>query len=453
MAGKHTVTQRYGNRGLDGKLTRRDFLWLMSAAGAGAAGLNGCATDPITGKQVVVGLNPQQELSVDRNQSPFQFSADFGETQDRGLNIYIDDVGKKLGAVSHRPHMPYSFRVVNANTINAYAFPGGSIAVTRGLLVELDNEAELAGLFGHEVGHVSARHAAEHAGKTIVAQAALISGAVLASTADSGLGNAVYGLGSAGAGALLSHYSRDNERESDALGLRYMTESGYNPNGMLGLTDVLRSQNKSKPGALQTMFATHPPSDERYRNTRRAIESKYASYSALPLHRDRFMDNTESVRRLKPAIKEQQKGEALFARKAFSRSEQSFRRAVRLAPRDYTANLLLSKSLMAQERQHEAQVYLDEAKSIYPTEAQAHNLSGINRISVREFSGAYQDLSRYDQLLPGNPNNTFLRGVAMEGMRDRRGAARHYYEYLRTVREGQAAQYAYTRLRSWGYVN
>ncbi len=117
MAGKHTVTQGYGNRGLYGKLTRRDFLWLISAAGA--AGLNGCATDPITGKQVVVGLTPQQELTVDRNQSPFQFSADFGETQDRSLNIYIDDVGKKLGAVSHRPHMPYSFRVVNATTIIA----------------------------------------------------------------------------------------------------------------------------------------------------------------------------------------------------------------------------------------------------------------------------------------------------------------------------------------------
>jgi hypothetical protein len=113
------VTQGYGNRGLDGKLTRRDFLWLMSAADAGAASLNGSATDPITGKRVVVGLNPQQELSVHRNQSPFQFYADFGETQDRGLNIYIDDVGKKLGAVSHRPHMPYSFRVVNATTIIA----------------------------------------------------------------------------------------------------------------------------------------------------------------------------------------------------------------------------------------------------------------------------------------------------------------------------------------------
>lgn len=436
---------------MDGKLTRREFLWLLSVAGA--TGLHGCATDPVTGKQVVVGLNPQQELALDRNQSPFQFSADYGESQDHDLNVYVERVGSRLSDVSHRPDVPYSFRVVNANYINAYAFPGGSIAVTRGLLVELENEAELAALFGHEIGHVSARHAAEQAGKTMVTQAALVSGAVLASTASPDLENVFYGLGSTGAGALLSHYNRNNERESDALGLRYMTDAGYNPEGMLGLTDVLRSQKKSKPGAVQTMFATHPPSDERYRNTQKAIKSKYTSFSGLPLHRERFMDSTQGVRHLKPVIKELQQGEALFGRKAFSASEQRFRNAVGMAPRDYPSNLLLAKSLMAQNRQHEAQVYLDDAKSIYPGEPQAHNLSGVNKISVREYSGAYQELTRYDRLLPGNPNNSFLRGVALEGMRDRQGAAQHYYDYLRIVPEGQAAQYAYTRLRAWGYLN
>ena len=437
------------------RLTRRDFLWLMSAAGAGVAGagLHGCATDPVSGKQVVVGLTPQQELALDQNQSPFQFSTDYGTVQDSGLNDYVNNVGSKLGTASHRPNMPYSIRVVNANYINAYAFPGGSIALTRGLLVELENEAELAALLGHEVGHISARHAAEQAGKTMVTQAALVSGAVLASAADARLGNAVYGLGSTGAGALLSHYSRNNERESDALGLAYMTKTGYNPQGMLGLTDVLRRQNKSQPGAIETMFATHPPSDERYRNAQKAIETTYASYSGLPFYRERFMDSAEGVRKLKPTVKELQRGEALFTRKAFAKSEVSFRNAVRMTPRDYPANLLLAKSLMAQNRQHEAQVYLDKAKSIYPGEAQSYNLSGINKISVNEFSGAYRDLTGYDRLLPGNPNTTFLQGVAMEGMQDRRGAARHYSDYLQVVRQGPAAQHAYARLRTWGYVN
>ena len=90
---------------------------------------------------------------------------------------------------------------------------------------------------------------------------------------------------------------------------------------------------------------------------------------------------------------------------------------------------------------------------MYPEEAQAHNLSGINKISLNEFSGAYQDLVRYDRLLPGNPNTLFLRGFAMEGMQDKRGAAQHYYDYLTVVREGKAAQHAYARLRAWGYIS
>ena len=140
----------------------------MSATGVGVAGggLGGCATDPVSGKSVLVGLTPQQEIALDKNQSPFQFSEDYGAVKDPNLNHYVDSVGSKLAGASHRPNMPYSFRVVNANHVNAYAFPGGSIAVTRGLLVDLENESELAGLLGHEVGHVSARHAAEQAGKT-----------------------------------------------------------------------------------------------------------------------------------------------------------------------------------------------------------------------------------------------------------------------------------------------
>lgn len=434
---------------------RRDFLWLMSAAGVGITSgtMQGCATDPVSGRSVLVGLTPQQEIALDQNQSPFQFSADYGPVQDAGLHTYISGVGSKLGSVSHRPNMPYSFRVVNGSYINAYAFPGGSIAVTRGLIVELENEAELAGLLGHEIGHVSARHAAEHAGKTMMTQAALMGGALLASAQNASLGDAVYGLGSVGAGALLSHYSRNNERESDALGLGYMTTAGYNPNGMLGLTDVLRSQNKMQPSALETMFATHPPSDERYQNTEKSIAKEYTAYGDLPFHRERFLDNTAALRRLRPTIKELQKGEEQLAKAAYAKSEPRFRSALRMTPNDYAANVLMAKSLMSQEKQHEAQVYLDKAKSIYPKEAQANNLSGINKISLGEYDGAYQDLARYDKLLPGNPNTLFLKGFAMEGMQNRHGAAQHYYDYLQVVREGKAAQHAYTRLKVWGYIS
>lgn len=431
-------------------MTRRDFLWLMSVAGSGL--LHGCATDPVTGKTVLVGMSEAQEVELDRSNSPHQFSADYGAVQQPAVNDYLSDVGQGLAANSHRPQMPYSFRAVNANHVNAYAFPGGSIGVTRGILVELDNEAELAALLGHEVGHVTARHAAEQAGKTMLAQAALMGGAVYAGSRDAGLGELVTTLGSLGAGALLAHYSRDNERESDRLGLDYMTRSGYNPEGMVGLMDVLRSQQRSDPNALELMFATHPPSEERYRFARQEVATRYAADAGRSLQRERYLDNTFALRRLKPAIEKQREGEAQLAKKRYRQAEAAFRGALTLAPDDYAGNMLLGKSLLAQERTAEAQRAFEKAKAIYPAEAQSHHFDGISKLQRGNYAAAFRAFDDYEKRLPGNPNTVFLKGIALESMQDRSGAAAEYYRYLRSVNQGQAARHAYQRLQAWGYL-
>ncbi|MBU1695570.1 MAG: M48 family metalloprotease, partial [Proteobacteria bacterium] len=150
------------------RISRRQFLKnsaIMSATLAGPIFFTGCAIDPVTGKKQLMMVSRQQEMEIDKQQSPFQFSSDYGITKDAGINQYISDVGKGLLPGVHRPDMPYNFQCVNATYINAYAFPGGTIAVTRGILLKLDNEAELASLLGHELGHVNARHTAEQVSK------------------------------------------------------------------------------------------------------------------------------------------------------------------------------------------------------------------------------------------------------------------------------------------------
>jgi len=438
------------SRGMD----RRRFLWLMSAAGVGLSTgvMHGCATDPVTGETVLVGMSRNQEIDVDRRQSPHQFSADYGPVQDAGVNNYLSSVGQQLGGVSHRPDMPYSFRAVNANHVNAYAFPGGSIGVTRGILIETENEAELAGLLGHEVGHVAARHAAEQAGKTLVAQAALAGGAAYASTRDPALGNVVASLGSLGAGALLAHYSRNNEREADRLGMGYMAQTGHNPEGMAGLMDVLRSKNKSRPSAMELMFSTHPPSEERYQTARRRAAEEYAEYRNAPFYRERFMDETAPIHRLKPTVLEEQKGEREMGRKSYGAAERHFRSALDNTPDDYAGNVLLGKSLLAQEKPREANRYFERAINIYPQEAQAHHLRGLTELSAGNFEAAYEQFDRYEQLLPGNPNTVFLKGYALESMEQTRAAAEQYYRYLQQVNRGKAAEYSYQRLQTWGYL-
>ena len=249
---KHNLGERVLNR----KMTRRDFLWLASTSTAGM--LIGCAVNPVTGKKQLMLMSEAKEIELDKKSSPHQFSSDYGALNDQDLNNYINTVGKSLTTGSHRSNMPYSFRGVDATYVNAYAFPGGSIAATRGILIALDNEAELAGLLGHEIGHVNARHTAERMSKSMLIGVAAAGISAYARSKNDKIAPLLEGLGNIGAGALLAHYSRDDERQADALGMEYMTKAGQNPKGMVGLMDLLMSLSRHKPSAIEIMFSTHP---------------------------------------------------------------------------------------------------------------------------------------------------------------------------------------------------
>jgi len=431
-------------------ISRREFLWLTSVSAAGI--LTGCAIDPVTGKQQLMLVSEDKEIQIDQQQSPHQFSSDYGMLQDKALNNYIDETGKSIAALSHRPHMPYSFRGVNATYVNAYAFPGGSIAVTRGILLSLDNEAELAALLGHELGHVNARHTAEQMSKGVLTNAVVGGISAVAGTRSAALGQLAGQLGMFGAGALLASYSRDNEREADALGLEYMSRTGYNAEGFVGMMDMLRGLSKHKPGAIELMFATHPMGDERYRTAVEAVETRYRSGKKLPLHRERYMDHTAKLRAKKGAIDAMQKGESTMAQKKYGAAENHFKKALKQAPDDYAGLLMMSKCLLAQKKDGEAKRFAEKAQKAYPREAQAYHLSGFANIRLKDFDSAYQSFTRYGQLLPGNPNIIFFKGFSLEGMQRKEQAADQYYKYLQIVNQGDQAKHAYQRLVEWGYI-
>jgi predicted Zn-dependent protease len=419
----------------------------LSAAGAAVS----CATSPVTGRTQLMLVSEEEEIQIDRQAAPFQFSADYGQIQDQSLNNYVQQVGKSLAARTHRTQMPYSFRVVNANYVNAYAFPGGSIACTRGILLSLDDEAELAALLGHELGHVNARHTAQQMSKgkltnTIVGGFSVVAGAVAG-----GLGQVAGALGSIGAGALLARYSRDNEREADALGMEYMVKTGYSPKGMVGLMEMLQSLSKSKPSSIELMFATHPMSDERYQNAVKNSQTKYASSQNLPLYRERYMDHTARLRAMKGTIEELQKGELEMNRQKLGEAEAHFRNALKQAPNDYAGLVMMATCQIIQKKPADGLRYSEEAKSVYPQEAQAYYLSGFAKLQTRDFAGANQDFNAYEKVLPGNPTTTFFKGFSLEGMGKKPEAAQEYHRYLKVVQEGKFAQHAYTRLVEWGY--
>jgi len=354
-----------------GYLTRREMLTLLALAGGGM--LVGCAVNPVTGERQLNFISPEQELAVDKQYAPEQISRDYGKVQDMALQQYVAGVGRKIGAVSHRPKVPYSFNVVNANYDNAYAFPGGTICATRGILLALESEAELAALLGHEAGHVNARHTAQQMSKQTLAGIALLGANILLETnqINREAANRVLGLGGDAAELLLARYSREHERQADALGMEYMCRAGYSPQGMINLMDMLRSLNRREPTMIEQMRSSHPMSTERYNTMAHEARTKYARYMSASMNRERYMDATARLRKLKPAIDKQKQGETALIQGKYPESVALLNDALKLAPDDYTGLLLMAKAKIAQQKHAAAIPYLDRAIAAYPGEPQA----------------------------------------------------------------------------------
>lgn len=428
-----------------GGLSRRRFLYLTGAGSI--AFLAGCATHPVTGRPRLMLVSEQQEIEVDRENSPHQISADYGRSQDSGLNEYVAQVGSEIAEQGHRPDMPYAFNALNATYINAYAFPGGTIGVSRGILLELENEAELASLIGHEVGHVAARHTAQRMTRGILTSVAL-TGLVVA--ADPEWEPVVGGLGAIGAGALLAGYSRSQEREADELGLEYMAAADYHPRGFVGLMEMLKEMSGRDRSFLEVMFATHPMSSERYQTA----VSRAEEYSQRDrrIYRERYMDNTASLRQIREGIERMQEGDERMSAKEPEKAREHYAKALDTAPEDYAANLKMAKCQLGLEEPGEAEKYALAAREIYPEEPQALHILGMAHISRQKYEEALAQFDSYKEKLPGNPNTVFFQGYSLEGMGRRSRAAEKYQRYLQQVREGEYARHARNRLEQWGYI-
>jgi beta-barrel assembly-enhancing protease len=430
-------------------ISRRQFLYLSSLTAAGW--LVGCATNPVTGENQFMLVSENQEIKMDQQHSPHQFSADYGTVQDSRLNAYVSETSHKLAALTHRPQMPYSFRVVNANYVNAYAFPGGSIAATRGIMLKMRNEGELAALMGHELGHVNARHTAEIMSKSQITNLLVVGLAAYAGS-KSDYGDIAAQLGMLSSGVLLASYSRDNERQADALGMEYMVKAGYGPDGMVGLMNILNDLSKGKHSAAQLLFSTHPMSSERYSTAVNTARTQYAGAKRNPLYSERYMDNIAGLRRIRGAIENMQKGEAAMGKKKYEDAQGLFDKALKQAPRDYAGLVLMAKCQLAQKKTDAAERYLKTARQVYPKEGQALYLDGYVKLKKEKYDTALMRFTGYDKLLPGNPNITFFKGVAYEGKGVRESAADSYNKYLQAVKQGENAKYAYGRLVEWGYI-
>ena len=259
--------------------------------------LSGCATNPVTGDQDFVLMSEDAELSIGRQNNP-KILKEFGYYDNKALQAYVQGIGDRLAAVSHRPNLVYRFTVLDSQDVNAFALPGGYVYITRGLLAYLNSEAELAAVLGHEIGHVTARHGVRQQSAT--AATGLVAAILAASTNVRGANDAFNALGT----ALVRGYGRDQELEADGLGAQYMARAGYDPRAMLNVLRILKDQESFEkqlakkegrdPHIYHGVFATHPDNDTRLQKV--VMEANHLKISGHPLsHRDRFLHEIEGL--------------------------------------------------------------------------------------------------------------------------------------------------------------
>lgn len=215
--------------------------------------MNTCAVNPVTGKKQMVLMSEAQEIEMGKSADP-QIIAQYGLYEDKALQDFITQKGKAMAAISHRPNLDYQFRIVDSDVINAFAVPGGYVYFTRGIMAYFNDEAQFAGVLGHEIGHITARHSVVQQRNAMLGQVGLIAGMVISPEFGQFAQQASEGLG-----LLFLKFGRDDERQSDELGVEYSSKIGYDAHHMANFfTTLERSSAQSGAEALPDFLSSHP---------------------------------------------------------------------------------------------------------------------------------------------------------------------------------------------------
>jgi len=220
--------------------------------------LSSCAMNPVTGRKQFVMMTEGQEIAMGKESDP-QIIAFFGSYDDPRLQRFINEKGQEIVKVSHRPKLAYEFKIVDSPVVNAFAVPGGYVYLTRGIMSNFNNEAEFAGVLGHEIGHITARHSVIQQRNAMLGQLGIIAGVILVPE----LSQFIEPL-SAGMQLAMMSFGRDDERQSDKLGVEYSSRIGYDATEMAGFFKTLERQDKSAGGEkIPEFLSTHPSPEER----------------------------------------------------------------------------------------------------------------------------------------------------------------------------------------------
>jgi len=416
-----------------------------------------CTTSYITGKRQFMLISEGEEINIGSNYAPqivFEFG---GAYKDDGLDDYVNDVGNSLAGVSHRPTLDYHFKVVNSSVINAFALPGGYIFITRGMLDVLGNEAELAGVLGHEIGHVCARHGALQMSKAMGFQIVLYAGLTIDQMFHkSRKANQIRDIVTLGSLVIFNMvslgYGRNNEFEADELGDRYMYSTGYDPDGMIGVMEVLKSLSEEEPGKLEMLFSSHPKTSDRMARMEK-LSKTFKDSSGFEdvegkFYERRFSENVKDLKQAQLAYNHYDKakisfseedivsavmelnealkirddqapfyklmGDIYYKEKQFENAVLEYKKSIKQDSSYVYAYHDLGNCEMAMNNYGNAEKYYKKAVELYPEYSSAHFALGLVYYNINRWEEAAVSLENSMIFDDSIPSSHALLGLAYE---------------------------------------
>jgi predicted Zn-dependent protease len=382
----------------------------LLAAAAVALTLTGCATNPVTGKNELHMVSEAQEIQIGEQQyGPGRQSQGGDYVTDPKVTEYVRQVGNRLAAVADRK-LPYEFVVVNDSSLNAWALPGGKIAVNRGLLVELNNEAELAAVVGHEIVHAAARHGAQQMEKGQFLQLGAAIATIAAGAYGGGALGDIVGQSSAiGAQAIQAKFGRDDELEADKYGMKYMKGVGYDLQSAVSLQELfVRKFEEGKDQDWMTgLFASHPPSQERVAANQRTMAE--LGGPGGDLGRDRYMAALGGLKNDAPAYQKYDDAMKAATKKDFATARKLATEASRMVPRESRFYSLLGELEMVDKDYKGALGYFTKANQLDPNYFKPMVQAGMANYELGNKAAAEPLLKRSMDLLPSIPGRLLSR--------------------------------------------
>lgn len=424
---------------------------------------SGCCTDPVNGEQYLclVSVSEEQEIQMGQQYAPDFTAQSGGAYPDPQLQAYLSDIVIGMAKKSERPTLPWNFTILNTSQINAFALPGGEVFVTRGLLSELESEAQFAQLMGHEIGHVTHRHGVRGQNRAALLQ--VLVGA--AAMADQHLLDPDTPLLSGATGVIgnltMMHYSREQELQSDSRGIDYAIAAGYDPRESTKTFQMFLEMKQASGhtgGLVEELLASHPPDERRIDEITSYIAEKYpdtpvdklaVSKPAWGTHLARVRQAQESYVKLDEAI-------ALID-KARTESQQSYLDDAEVLVRAGASRLPghapfpATLGLIALERRddNEATLQLNRACQLDQDYFQARYYRGLLHLRRKAYTEAQRDMAAAHTLFPSNPVPCYHLGAIAENEGNQPGAIEHYSNALaRSSQESTVHQRAAERLQA-----